>query len=74
MRVIPEDESLLEHGLLEIIDLRSVTGCESENEWVVKVSSKMGTDDTSTVQRLVTDHKNNGDYIWSEKLGAVLRV
>ena len=74
-----EEETKVEKDLIELIDLRTVVGCESEDQWVIKVTELIsenhpseGLDDMVT--NILHHGKGDGEIIWSKKLGSMLIV
>jgi hypothetical protein len=74
-----KEETKVEKDLTELIDLRVITGCEDEEQWVIKVTDllsethpKNSLDDM--VKTILHHGKNDGEIIWSDRLGSMLIV
>ena len=80
LEVYVREETKIERDLTELIDLRSVTGCENEDNWTVKVTDfiKDCNKDVENVEGLVKDvivhGKCDGELIWSPRIGSMLIV
>ncbi len=70
-------ETILDQKLFELIDFRTFTGCQGEEEWLIKVNSVLEKDNVANKEQLKEAFyslKRNGVCIWSDGLGTVLKV
>jgi hypothetical protein len=78
LAVYAPKETQLEKKLSECIDTRLLVNCTSENEWKTKIfstiSEEEGTDVSDALNNILFAGKNEGEYIWSNSLGTILKV
>lgn len=81
LEVVMEEESLLDGVLGQYIDLRLVEKCKDLDEWIKEVGKALGNepldlpgDVEKSVNDYIKDKSSNGEVLWSDTLGAVVRV
>lgn len=77
LAVYRPQESQIEQKIYEFIDLRTITKCTSEEEWVENAFELIQKDmevDKKAVISTVSFLKNEGICIWSSHLGSLLKV
>ena len=71
-------ETKIEKIISELIDIRKFTSCKDEKDWVIKVadyvSKEEGEDILDNLKQIVESNKGDGEYIWSNHLGTMLKV
>ena len=70
-------ETILEQKIDEIIDFRTISGCENELTWLTRVSGLLEKEGIATAEQVlnsIDNQKKNGVCIWSDNLGTLLKV
>ena len=84
LQVIINEDDRLYIAVDECIDLRYVSECESLDEWITQTAAILGEDieieidDKKEIAKRVEDYiarkRNDGEMIWSDSLGAVIKL
>jgi len=71
-------ETKLEKLLASHIDMRTYVKCKDEKEWCINIikdiSEEEKEDVSEALNAIITAYKSDGEYIWSDNLGTMLKV
>ena len=77
-KVFVSQENKIEKYLDQIIDTRELIGFDTEEQWTVAIKSKLkeekDLDNDSVIDEIIAVKKNEGEYLWSNNLGTLLKV
>jgi hypothetical protein len=85
LKVIIDEEGLIENAVTEILVLNQVCDCQDEKEWIEAVGRilredpELGIDpddDTieDTIKQFITNKKDGGELVWSNKIRAPIMI
>jgi hypothetical protein len=84
LAVVVNEADIFEIAMEECIDLRHVSECKDENEWIKGVSKNIGENPDvdvdkpdkieNKVKEYVNNKRNEGEIIWSDTLGTMLML